>query len=77
MKFGVYHQRVLYNKTRDSVEIYTTPANKLPRQKDVRIWILQIYATILFTFEQFLVFQLYHPFLWHAYEVQKLNFIFF
>jgi len=26
-------QRVQYNKTRESVEIYTTTANKLPHQK--------------------------------------------
>ncbi len=27
------NQRVQYNKTRESVEIYTTTANKLPHQK--------------------------------------------
>jgi len=33
------------------------------------IWFLVI-------FEQFLVLQLYHPFLSHAYEVKKVNFIY-
>ncbi len=34
---GSDNQRVLYNKTRESVEIYTAAANKLPWQKKVRI----------------------------------------
>ena len=29
----ILEQRVQYNKTRESVEIYTTTANKLPHQK--------------------------------------------
>ena len=34
---GCQNQRVLYNKTRESVDIYTAPANKLPQQNEVRI----------------------------------------
>jgi len=57
--FSSFNQRVLYNKTRESVEIYTAAANNVPWQKEVRIWIQWIYAMIFFAYFCTVFFKFY------------------